>query len=105
MEVTEDQVKAPTHQYPALLTILLLVPCLVIIAKLPASPFSAQANEIFSVADGPARMQGHMEYVLYVPLSAIVVSLFRLTLGLPVLSLFRPILTAVAFRIIGIPWG
>jgi hypothetical protein len=42
---------------------------------------------------------------LYVPLSAIIVSVFRLTLGLPVLSLFRPILTAVAFRIIGIPWG
>jgi len=38
-------------------------------------------------------------------LSAIVVSFFRLTLGMPVLSLFRPILVAIAFRVMGIPMG
>jgi hypothetical protein len=50
-------------------------------------------------------MHGHVEFILFVPLSAVVVSFFRLTLGVPVLSLFRPILVAVAFRTIGIPLG
>jgi hypothetical protein len=50
-------------------------------------------------------MHGHVEYIMFVPLSAVVVSFFRLCLGLPVLSLFRPILVAIAFRVIGIPMG
>ena len=101
----ENENKTPKHENPWLLLGLLLVPSLVILSKQPAFAMSARMIELFSLTDIPQRLHGHTEYVLYVPLSAIVVSLFRLTLGLPVLSLFRPILTAVAFRIIGIPWG
>src|SRR5262249_43789561 len=44
-----------------------------------------------------------VENVLLVPIGAVVVVLFRLTLGVRVLGLFRPILMAMAFDIIGIP--
>jgi len=101
----ENENKTPAHENPWLLAILLAAPLLIILSKQPVFPISARMNELFSLADIPQRLREHAEYVLYVPLSAIVVSIFRLTLGLPVLSLFRPILTAVAFRVIGIPWG
>jgi hypothetical protein len=95
----------PKHQSSWLLAALLLIPSIIIIAKLPLLPTSRWMNEVFSLANLPRKLQGHAEFVLFVPLSAVVVCFFRLTLGLPVLSLFRPILTALAFRIIGIPLG
>ena len=96
---------APAHESPWLLAGLLLVPAVIIMGKLPISPVAGWMNQVFSIAEIPQHMQKHAEYILFVPLSAIVVSFFRLTLGLPVLSLFRPILTAIGFRIIGIPLG
>ena len=51
----------------------------------------------------PMAFQRAVENVLFVPLGAVVVVLFRLTLGIRVLSLFRPILLAMAFAIIGVP--
>ena len=96
---------SPRHENPWLTVCLLLAPLLIMVSKLPVSPISRGMNELFSLADIPQRLHGHVEYVLFLPLSAIVVCIFRLTLGLPVLSLFRPILLAVAFRVIGIPWA
>jgi len=49
----------------------------------------------------PAALERAVENVLFVPLGAVVVVLFRLTLGIRVLGLFRPILMAMAFAIIG----
>src|SRR5262249_3012549 len=73
--------------------------------KLAPFPASAAVNKWFSLSDIPKRMHGHVEYIIFVPLSAVIVSFCRLTLGIPVLSLFRPILVAIAFEIIGIPLG
>jgi 7 transmembrane helices usually fused to an inactive transglutaminase len=84
---------------------LCIAPAIMIVGKLHGSPAEEFLNRWFSLADLPERMKAHVEYVLFVPLSAVVVSFFRLTLGLPVLSLFRPILVAIAFRIMGIPMG
>jgi hypothetical protein len=105
MENPETQNSVPKHKSPWLLAALLVVPGLIILAKLPGVPGSLWMSQLFSVSEIPQHMQRHAEYILFVPLSAIVVCFFRLTLGLPVLSLFRPILTAIAFRIIGIPLG
>ena len=105
MENLETQNKVPKHESPLLLAALLLIPALIILAKLPGAPGSQWTNQVFSLSQLPQHMHRHAEYILFVPLSAVVVCFFRLTLGLPVLSLFRPILTAIAFRIIGIPLG
>jgi uncharacterized protein with transglutaminase domain len=88
-----------------LLVALLALPAATMLARLSFFPTSRWLNETFSLLDLPPRMQHHAEFVLFIPLSAIVVCLFRLTLGLPVLSLFRPILTAVGFQIVGIRLG
>jgi len=88
-----------------LFAILLLLPLLVMAGKYPMFPTSAAFTSWFSLADLPKHVQTHAEYMLFVPLSAVIVAFFRLTLGIPVLSLFRPILTAIAFRVMGAPTG
>ena len=105
MTSMETPNRTPTHEHSALLAALLVIPVLIFVARQPLSPAAAWMNDVFSLSQLPRKLQGHAEFVLFVPLSAIVVSLFRLTLGLPVLGLFRPILTALAFRMIGIPLG
>ena len=82
---------------------LFFIPSLIIIARLPLFPTSRWVTQALSLAELPKTLLGHTRFVLFVPLSGVVVCLFRLTLGLPVLGLFRPILVALAFRIIGIP--
>jgi len=88
-----------------LFAILLLLPVLVMAGKYPLFPTSAAFSSWFSLADLPKHVQTHAEYMLFVPLSAVIVAFFRLTLGIPVLSLFRPILVAIAFRVMGVPTG
>jgi 7 transmembrane helices usually fused to an inactive transglutaminase len=88
-----------------LFAVLLLLPMLVMAGKYPVFPTSAAFTSWFSLADLPKHVQTHAEYMLFVPLSAVIVAFFRLTLGIPVLSLFRPILVAIAFRMMGVPTG
>src|SRR5690349_14117984 len=82
---------------------LFALPLGVALAKLPILPTSAFSGSFFSLADLPRHFHNIAENVLLVPLGALVVVIFRLTLGVRVLSLFRPILMAMAFQIIGIP--
>jgi hypothetical protein len=86
-----------------LLVALLGLPLGVTLAKLPVLPTSAVAGRFFSLADLPMDFHSMAENVLMVPLGALVVVIFRLTFGLRVLGLFRPILIAMAFQVIGIP--
>jgi uncharacterized protein with transglutaminase domain len=88
-----------------LLIALLVLPVLVLLARLPGSPAASTLNGFVSLAGSPRHFHRHLEYVLFVPLSAAVVSFFRLTLGLRVLGFFRPILIAIAFRTLGVPLG
>lgn len=53
----------------------------------------------------PKHVRRHLEYLLFIPLSTAVVAFFRLTLGIQVLSLFRPVLIAIAFQRMGILLG
>ncbi|HEY3381622.1 MAG TPA: 7TM domain-containing protein [Vicinamibacterales bacterium] len=87
------------------LWLFLLIPLAIAVGKMTGSPVSALFSDVFSLAGAPKNIHRHLEYVFFVPLSAVVVSVFRLTLGLRVLGFFRPILLAIAFRVIGIPLG
>jgi hypothetical protein len=53
----------------------------------------------------PRHARRHVEYLMFVPLSTMIVAFFRLTLGFKVLSVFRPVLIAIAFQRTGIPLG
>jgi 7 transmembrane helices usually fused to an inactive transglutaminase len=108
-----DRPMMDTNENPASLArarrwmflVLLVIPCGIMLGKLSVFPTASAFSAWFSLTDLPKHIQPHVEYIIFVPLSAVVVSFFRLTLGVPVLSLFRPILVAIAFRIIGIPLG
>jgi hypothetical protein len=86
-----------------LLVALFALPFGVALAKLPMFPTSSVCVSFFSLVDLPAHFHTAVEAVLFVPVGALVVVLFRLTLGLQVLGLFRPILMAIAFAAVGIP--
>jgi len=86
-----------------LLVALLALPLAVAVAKLLGLPTSIIMRRFFSLADLPSHFHAVAENVLMVPLGALVVVIFRLTFGLRVLGLFRPILIAMAFQIIGVP--
>jgi 7 transmembrane helices usually fused to an inactive transglutaminase len=81
------------------------IPALILLCKLPFLPTAAFFTHTFSLAGLSASMQGRLQHLMFIPLSAVVVVLFRLTLGIPVFGLFRPILLAIAFRITGLELG
>jgi hypothetical protein len=88
-----------------LLIVLFAVPLAILLGKLPGAPTAAAFTRLFTLAHLPARLHAHLQYLVFVPLSAIVVVLFRVTLGIPVFGLFRPILLGIAFRITGLGLG
>jgi len=86
-----------------LLIALFALPLGIALAKLPMLPTSSVFTSFFSLADLPPEFRKSAESVLFVPLGAVVVVLFRLTLGVRMLGFFRPILIALAFDLVGIP--
>lgn len=88
-----------------ILEVLFGLPALILLGKLPLLPTSALFTNAFALTDVSVHIQKHLEYVMFIPLSAVVVVLFRLTLGFHVFGLFRPILLGIAFRITGLQRG
>ena len=84
----------------AVLALFLVLPLLLIAAKASDTPAAAFLLQHFSFTGIP--LQHAMRHVLLVPLGAILVVLFRLTLGVQVLGPFRPTLIAFAFQLTGI---
>ncbi|MHC4704541.1 MAG: 7TM domain-containing protein [Planctomycetota bacterium] len=87
------------------LRLLFIIPLLVIVGKLPMAPTAEFFARFSSLADVPPRLESRLRYILFVPLGAVMVVFFRLTLGIRVLGPFRSILLAVAFQRTGIPLG
>ena len=87
------------------LRLLFIIPLLVIVGKLPLAPTAEFFTRFSSLADVSPRLVSRLRYILFVPLGALMVVFFRLTLGIRVLGPFRSILLAVAFQRTGIPLG
>jgi uncharacterized protein with transglutaminase domain len=86
-----------------LLIVLLALPAAIVLGKLPLFPTSALFTAIFTLEDLPTQhLRATVEGVLSIPLGALVVVVFHTTLGIRVLSLFRPILLAIAFNLTGV---
>src|ERR1035437_9789308 len=85
-----------------LLTLLFLAPALLMVDKSFALPTSYFLWRWFSFGHLPVSSAHRLQYVLFVPLGAVVVVFFRQTLGVRLLGPFRSILIAVAFQITGI---
>ena len=87
------------------LRLLFIIPLLVIVGKLPLAPTAQYFTKYLCLADIPENLQSRLQFILFVPLGALMVVFFRLTLGIRVLGPFRSILLAVAFQRTGIPLG
>ena len=99
----QTQVTTNADYSRLLILLLFAAPLAVAVGRLPSLPTSAFLADHCSLAHLSDKSQGIVENVLLVPLGALVVVIFRLTLGIRMLSLFRPILLAIAFNIIGVP--
>src|SRR5438045_1281814 len=87
----------------ALALMLILIPLAIAAAKLfHATPWLTAGTSLEGV---PSHDHRHVPYLMFVPLSTLIVAFFRLTLGVRVLSIFRPALIAIAFQRTGIPLG
>jgi hypothetical protein len=85
-----------------MLSLLFLAPALLILGKWSALPTSDFLRGAFSLAGLSQDMANRVQYVLVLPMGAILVVFFRLTLGIRLLGPFRSLLIAVAFQITGI---
>lgn len=81
------------------------LPAALMVSRIAHLPGADLLDGLLTFKQVPHHLRSHVEEILFVPLSAIVVSLFRLTLGLRVLGPFRPILIAVGFRAVGVIAG
>jgi len=88
-----------------LLSLFFLVPGLLILGKWSALPTSGFLSHSLSLAQIPVHMADRVQYVLLLPMGAVLVVFFRLTLGIRLLGPFRSLLIAVAFQITGILSG
>lgn len=86
-----------------LLVGLFVLPLGVALAKLPMLSTSSISASFVSLTELPAQFHKSAESVVFVSLGAVFVVLFRLTLGVRVLGLLRPILLAMAFDTVSIP--
>jgi len=84
---------------------LFVLPAVVMVYKLADLPGATEVGDAFSLASLPVEFHARLRYVLFVPLGAIVVVLFRVFLGIRVLGPFRSILLAIAFQITGVTLG
>jgi len=88
-----------------LVALLFIVPLAIMMGKCPIFPTSQLLTKWFSLAATPANVHHNARHILFVPMGAVLVVFFRLTLGIRVLGPFRSILLAVAFQVTGVLLG
>ncbi len=88
-----------------LLAALFLVPAALAAGKTAGFPGSGFLRQGLSFASISPEMADRIQYLLLVPLGALTVVFFRLTLGIPLFGPFRSILIAMAFQMTGIVPG
>lgn len=81
--------------------VLILVPLVLIAFKVSGLPGAAGLADWLSFEGLSHEMRARTCHLLFVPLGALVVVFFRLTLGIRVLGPFRSVLLAIAFQVTG----
>jgi hypothetical protein len=85
--------------------LLAVLPALVLLARWPALPTSDYFARHLSLLNASPQTQRTLGNIVFIPVGALVVVFFRLTLGIRVLGPFRSVLLAFAFVATGIPVG
>jgi 7 transmembrane helices usually fused to an inactive transglutaminase len=87
------------------LALMLLPALLIAVGRTHALPTAGFLARHLSLTNGPKQLQHTLSDVLLVPIGALTVVAFRLTLGIHVLGPFRSILLAFAFLTTGLALG
>jgi hypothetical protein len=102
-------VRAPTERWTAehwrFTAVTLVTAAAIALARLPGLPTSGVMARHASLLTTPAGLHHTLTNILLVPIGALVVVIFRLTLGVRLLGPFRSILLAFAFLTTGIGLG
>lgn len=93
-----------TLKHRFFLGLMFVVPLLIALGKCQLFG-CAQFFQNISLLQAHSGIQSRLQYILFIPLGAVIVVLFRLVLGIRLLGPFRSILLAVAFQITGIVPG
>ncbi|MFQ5649925.1 MAG: 7TM domain-containing protein [bacterium] len=88
-----------------LLGSLFLIPGFIVLIKLLPFASLAVVSDMFTLTALPAIVANHVQRLMLMSLGAILVVVFRVTLGLRVLGPVRPILIALAYQITGFMVG
>jgi len=94
-----------TSDHCRFLAIMLLPAVLVLIGRWHALPTASLLGRHLTLLNTPRALQHTVKDILLVPIGALVVVTFRLTLGIRLLGPFRSILLAFAFVVIGVWLG
>lgn len=97
--------RKPAQGVRPFLALTLGLPALLMLARLPGSPVAAALARHLSLTDMGVDLERVLGDIVFVPLGALVVVVFRLTLGIRVLGPFRSILLAFALLGTGILTG
>lgn len=88
-----------------LIGLFIVVPLAIVAVKLSNHSAGDLLARMLSLDSLPAELTAQLRMVLLVPVGAVVVVLFRVTLGIRVLGPFRPILIAIALQLTGLGAG
>jgi 7 transmembrane helices usually fused to an inactive transglutaminase len=97
--------RAPTRDQWRFLLVMLVPVAAIEVCRLRALPTAPFLSRHLTLLDAPRGLQQTLDDILLVPIGALVVVTFRLTLGIHVLGPFRSILLAFAFLVTGIWLG
>lgn len=94
-----------TSDHWRFLAVMLIPALLVLVGRWHALPTASLLDRHLTLLNTPRGLQHTVKDILLVPIGALVVVTFRLTLGIRVLGPFRSILLAFAFVVIGVWLG
>lgn len=98
----ESVIRSPV--VPGLQVVLLVAAFAALVVLKRNSLLSGTLDHYISLRNTPSDLREQIEQVVVVPVAALVVVFFRLTLGLRMLGPFRPILNAAAFLSVRVKW-
>lgn len=95
----------PRHSEIMPVLLLIAVPLLITALKFLPMTSGAAISQIFSLTSLPDAVAAHVQRLMLMSVGAIIVVIFRLTLGIRVLGPVRPILIALAYQMTGFVVG
>lgn len=104
-KIKEEMSGKEDPQSSLAICLMITVPIVFALARRSEFVLAEFLNEQFSLYTLPKHLHEHAEYIVFITIGALIVSISKFVFGIRVWGVFRPILIAVAFKVIGILEG